>query len=48
MRSIHETQLKNKLLVELNALAFTNSVKKNKNNVSTKGQKRKNEFLEAP
>jgi|GEM_PF-2321309 len=34
-------------LVELNALAFTNTDKKNKNKVSTKEQKRKNEFLEA-
>jgi len=46
MRSIHETQLKNKLLVELNALAFTNSAKKNKNGVSTKEQEEKKEFLE--
>jgi len=45
--SVHETQLKNKLLVELNALTFTNTDKKNKNKVSTKEQKRKNEFLEA-
>jgi len=45
--SVHETQLRDKHLVELNALAFTNTVKKNKNKVSTKEQKRKNEFLEA-
>jgi len=27
-QSVHETPMKNKLLVELNALAFTNSVKR--------------------
>jgi len=27
-QSVHETQLKNKLLVELNALALTNSYKR--------------------
>jgi len=61
--SVHETQLKDKHLVEelnvkhsrntdenihlveLNALAFTNSAKKNKNKVSTKEQEEKNEFL---
>jgi len=43
---VHETQLKNKLLVELNAKHSRTLLRENKNNVSTKEQEEKKEFLE--